>query len=151
MTGVTLLLCLVAAQQDIPASTGGIVDRVETRESSPRRFHDIDQDILAALRLAQRARSFDEKAVAIYELVDLHREIVRDSRFTESDILQQYRGRVASPLIKFKAELSRTMREEKNKKKPASSVTATHVSDALADQFSLLGYSMGGPINMAVP
>lgn len=125
-------------------------------DGESRSFHQMDQSILTALRRAQDAQALHEKAQAIYDLVDLHREIVGDRRFAESDVLKQYRMRVSSRLLSFRNELARDIRNaprnasRKSVRNPERSLSE-ELGDSLADQLSLVGYSLGGPVSMMVP
>lgn len=137
----------------LPPATTAQEGRVD---GESRTFHQIDQSILAALRRSQESQTLHEKAAAIYDLVDLHREIVGDRRFAESDVLKQYRMRVSSRLLSFRNELTRDIR---NASRNAGRKTARlreqsvseEIGDTIADQFSLIGYSLGGPVSMMTP
>ena len=130
----------------------------------PRRFHEIDKDIQTAFRQEALAKTPDVRAAAVRQLVELHREIVGDSRYFTSDVLKEYRGKVASRLMKVKQELkAKIAREQKRGGKtvdPANATDAAEPADSpLADeatatfgsQLALVGYSSGGPVQFLLP
>lgn len=137
----------------LPPATTAQEGRVD---GESRTFHQIDQSILAALRRSQESQTLHEKAAAIYDLVDLHREIVGDRRFAESDVLKQYRMRVSSRLLSFRNELTRDIRNAsrnagRKTARPREQSVSEEIGDTIADQFSLIGYSLGGPVSMMTP
>lgn len=143
MTIKTLLLCLALGQANVPVRNQADAPEIETPEA--RRFHEIDRDIMVAIRQANAAKSDDERALAVYDLVDLHREIVGHPRFVESDVLKEYRNRVASPLIRIRTELSKRKRDLRPSGVPSES---QKVREALGEQMSLTAHSLGGPLQM---
>ena len=133
-------------------------------KGEPRRFHEIDKDIQSAFRQEALAKTSDEKVAAVRLLVELHREIVGDTRFFTSDVLKEYRGKVASRLLKVKLELkAKLAREQKRGGKagkpavaadsaePADSPVADEATAAFGSSLALVGNSSGGPVQFLLP
>ncbi|MBM4002911.1 MAG: hypothetical protein FJ295_06415 [Planctomycetes bacterium] len=129
-------------------------------EPSPsvKNLRDFELQVNATIKQARLARSMNQKKAAIFDLVDLHREIVGDTRFQESDTLRHLRGRVASVLIDFKSDLTRQARNgqlRKTARPPAAGdvhdAASDAVGDAMRDQIRLVSGSLGGPVSLLQP
>jgi len=122
---------------------------------SGRPFHEIQVDVRGALRQESAAKSFAERAVAVGQLVRMHREIVGDARFLESPTLKEYRNQVAIRLLSVQNDLQRQLRRERSKggdRLPTATADSQLVDEqtaALASHLSLAGYLQGGPVQLA--
>lgn len=131
-------------------------------DSEPRRFHDIDHELTAALRSESRALNMTERAAAVRALVALFTELDRDPRLLTSPGLQGHRARARGRLVSVRKELLlRIARAEKAERHSQSQMSLnarqatllTASADAeqhalaaqLAAEVSLANYSLGGP------
>ena len=112
--------------------------------AAPRRFHEIERDIHNALRNEAQAKSRDQRTASILRLVELHREIVGDSRFAQSDVLKEYRGKIAVRLIDVKTKLKRSLA---NKPKTNTLETGS-LSQVIGEQASLANQVLAGPVQL---
>jgi hypothetical protein len=105
-------------------------------------------------REAQAKNDMPARAAVIGEMCQLHRQIVSDSRFTTSDALKEYRGRLWSRLTKIKTELKQQLaRHAKANQEALDNIqvletaepAAIAAADSLATSLSLLDQSQGGP------
>ncbi|HEX5104919.1 MAG TPA: hypothetical protein VFV87_13960 [Pirellulaceae bacterium] len=119
-----------------------------------RGLHEYHNQISDLFKREVQAKEPGTRAVVIHEMCDLHREIVSDERFTTSDKLKEYRGKLWSRLSKIKTELKQQLaREAKTNKQPLEDVAllesadpaAVAAADSLASSLSLLDQTQGGP------
>lgn len=132
--------------------TGGDVCDHQVPNSEPRRFHEIDKDIQEAFRREATARTTADRVAAIHQLIQIHREIVGDTRFTSSDALKEFRGKVASRLNKIRLDVKgKVARDRKGRGKvvePEAPSLADDATNALSSQLLLVGFSAGGPVQL---
>lgn len=120
-----------------------------------RAFHEIQADVRGALRQESAAKNFAERAIAVCELARIHREIVGDTRFSESPTLKEYRNQVAIRLLSVQNDLQRQLRRERQKdgERPTVPDADARLLDeqaaALAGSLSLAGSMQGGPVQLA--
>jgi hypothetical protein len=154
--GQLLLACCLVLNFEPPMS--------EPEPSPPAKsLRDFELQVNAAIKQARLARSMNQKKAAIFDLVDIHGEIVGDARFQESETLHHLRGRVASVLIDFKTELTRQARNNQLRKaaRPrsanapgdaaidaASDAVSDAMGEAMGDQILLVSSSLGGPVSL---
>src|SRR6186713_1592502 len=96
----TFLMVVAAAWgADDPAAAG-----------KPPGLHEFPKQISELFKREVQAKDDAvARATAIREMCELHRQIVNDSRFTTSDALKEYRGRLWSRLTKIKTELKQQL------------------------------------------
>src|SRR5205085_4266964 len=74
-------------------------------QATERSFHEFYQRISDLLKRESQTKDLGARAAAVRAMCGLHAEIVHDSRYANSDVLKEYRGRLWSRLTKIKAEL----------------------------------------------
>src|SRR5262245_9790000 len=74
-----------------------------------RGFHEFQQQISELLKRESQAKDPATRAAVVRAMCELHGEIVHDSRYANSDVLKEYRGRLWSRLTKIKAELKQQL------------------------------------------
>lgn len=128
----------------------------------PRRFHEIDRELSAALRAESMAKNLTERGAAVRQLVALFTELDRDPRLLTSPTLQEDRARARGRLVNVQKELmrniARTEKEQKQgKKRPkfshaqsavlaaSASAEERELAGQLAAELSLASYATGGP------
>lgn len=126
--------------------------------AKPRGLHEFPKQISELFkREVQTKDDLSARAAVIGEMCELHRQIVSDSRFTTSDALKEYRGRLWSRLTKIKTELKQQLARDAKVNKEAlddirvlesADPAALAASDSLAASLSLLDQSQGGPAAM---
>src|SRR4051812_24703415 len=84
--------------------------------SLERAFHEYQQQISELLKRESQSRNESARASAVRAMCELHGEIVHDSRYANSDVLKEYRGRLWSRLTKVKAELKTNLARNKANK-----------------------------------
>lgn len=131
-------------------------------ETTPRRFHEIDRELTAALRQESSARSMAERAPAVRQLAALFTELDRDPRLLTSPGLQEHRARARGRLLNVQKGLLRNMARAENqrsKRAPDRLISSAEgamlaaAADAdqralaatLAAEVSLASYTTGGP------
>jgi len=131
-------------------------------DSEPRRFHDINRELTAALRSESLAQNASERAAAVRSLVALFTELDRDPRLLTSPGLQGHRARARGRLVSVRKELLlQIARAEKAAPRSQASAALNHrqttllaaTADAeqhalaaqLAADVSLANYALGGP------
>ncbi|MFP6675458.1 MAG: hypothetical protein VB878_10320 [Pirellulaceae bacterium] len=127
-------------------------DSVVADEKLPG-FHKINQRISQVIRKVSIARSDDEVSQAVCDLVNVHRDLVSDPRFSRSDVLQGYRRRVAAKLRLAKKDIERELKKRELKKVVSLSEAKSPLADDLvsrvvSDQLSLVGTTLGGPARL---
>jgi hypothetical protein len=123
--------------------------------TKPRGLHEFPKQISELFKREVQAKSdTTARAAVISEMCELHRQIVSDERFTTSDALKEYRGRLWSRLTKIKTELKQQLARDAKANQEAlddirvlESADAADLaaSDSLASSLSLLDQSQGGP------
>ena len=117
-------------------------------QSTPpgRNFTELQNDIRATLRREAESKTVADRTSAIYQLVDLHREIVRDPRFSASETLQGYRRQVAGRLVKIQDDLKRDARKRTGTVERRANYAAA--VQLLAEHIELVGATTGGPARL---
>jgi hypothetical protein len=127
----------------------------DSAASKPRGLHEFPKQISELFKREVQAKDdAAARAAVIHEMCELHRQIVSDSRFTTSDALKEYRGRLWSRLTKIKTELKQQLAKEAKANKEAlddlallesADPASVAAADSLASSLSLLDQSQGGP------
>src|SRR5436190_22913131 len=118
MTSFALLICL--AWQGEPA--GGSIAATATDQPP---FHEIQRRLSDLLKRESQAKAMPARSSAIRALCELHWQIVRDGRYSTSDVSKEYRAKDWSRLTKIKTELKQQLARE------------AHGKEALQDSASL--------------
>jgi hypothetical protein len=120
----------------------------------PRGLHEFPRQISELFKREVQAKDLPARAAVIGEMCKLHRQIVSDERFTTSDALKEYRGRLWSRLTKTKTELKQQLARDAKANKEAldeihvlesADPASIAAADSLASSLSLLDQSQGGP------
>jgi len=124
----------------------------------PRAFHEYQASISDALKQEAQAKDDAARAAAVRGMCDLYAQLVSDARYSTSDTLKQYRGRLWSRLTKIKAELKRDLVRDKASTSASGDVAlddaaileqadaaSVAAADSLATSLSLLDQTQGGP------
>ncbi|MCI0358555.1 MAG: hypothetical protein L0211_08735 [Planctomycetaceae bacterium] len=131
-----------------------------------RPFHAIQGEISDLLRREAQAKEPAAKAEIVRRMCELHGEILRDSRYANSDTLAEYRVRLWSRLRRVQTELKQQIARSASglsgdsvasgeKRDPksaqpldvlaAADATSLAAADSLADSLAMLDQSQGGP------
>jgi hypothetical protein len=143
-----LLLSIIAAPEQTDStgvSSGG-------KASTPA-FHEYHDRISDLLKREAQAKDDSRRAATVAAMCRLHGEIVHDSRYSTSDVLKEYRGRLWSRLTKVKNELKTQLSRNRSNRgaldelqtlesAEASSVAA---ADALASSLYLASELQSSP------
>jgi hypothetical protein len=116
-------------------------------------FHEYQHGISELLKRESQAKTERDRAAAVVAICQLHAEIVQDSRYSESDVLKEYRSRLWSRLIKIKAELKAQLARDRTLRGALDTLQVLEMAnlgsvaaaDALAATLSLAGEIQGGP------
>jgi hypothetical protein len=111
-------------------------------------FHQINERIGKGIRQVSLAKTDEQIAEAVFDLTELHREVVADPRFTESGVLQGYRRRIASKLRQAERDISRELKNREKRPSLAQSkdpLESEYVGQVVSHQLSLVGLTLGGP------
>jgi hypothetical protein len=100
MATLPLLLFLLAASDQTESATP-----LSGEKPPATAFHEYHERISDLLKREAQAREDGSRAGVVAAMCRLHGEIVHDSRYSTSDVLKEYRGRLWSRLTKIKAEL----------------------------------------------
>ena len=120
-------------------------------QAKTRRYHEINRDLRAFLREQAIAKTPAQQTVVIRKLVALYAEISRHPDLVTSDTLKSYRIKLRGRLVRIQQALERDIaRQEKQAGRRANDgISRARLADAatqaMADQLSLVGYSLGGP------
>ncbi len=141
MAALPLLLLAALAAPDQTASTA----------QTP--FHEYQLRTSDLLKRESQTKTERDRAAAVAAMCRLHAEIVHDSRYSDSDVLKEYRSRLWSRLTKIKAELKTQLARNRVNRDSLTSLTALETAnsasvaaaDALAATLSLSGEIQGGP------
>lgn len=138
-------LCLAALAADSNAS-GAVVQ--------PRPFHAIQAEISNLLKREAQAKSEAARAAIVRRMCQLHGEIVADTRYADSDTLQEYRGRLWGRLRRVQAGLAQQLARSANQDDQEAAAdqaradadpAAVAAADSLAASLALLDQAQGGP------
>jgi len=130
-------------------------DNVTASAGKPRGLHEFPRQISELFKREVQAKDdLPARAAVIGEMCELHRQIVSDERFSSSDALKEYRGRLWSRLTKIKTELKQQLARDAKANKEAldeihvlesADPASIAAADSLASSLSLLDQSQGGP------
>ena len=143
-------LLLGGALQDGPNSSAKGEPETSNKQVTARRYHEINRDLRALLREQATAKTPGQQTLVIRKLVRLYGEICQHPDLATSDTLKSYRIKLRGRLLRIQQELERDIaRQEKRSGQPAGGISSARLADAatkaMADQLSLIGYSLGGP------
>src|SRR5262245_34387481 len=121
--------------------------------ASERAFHEFHQQISDLLKRESQTKDLAVRAAVVREMCAVHAEIVHDSRYSNSDVLKEYRGRLWSRLTKIKAELKQQLGRNKSNKESLENLAMLESADSasiaaaesLATSLSLLDQVQSGP------
>ena len=113
--------------------------------AEPRSFAEIDDDIREALRAEATADNVRDRGDAIHRMAQIYREILEDPRLATSDTLKKYKAKLWSRMTRVKEDLQRQIDREDARRDPEQLAAVEAASRSLADQMSLMNYTMGGP------
>jgi hypothetical protein len=124
-------------------------------KEEPRPFHAIQAEISDLLKREAQAKTPANRSEIVQRMCALHREILRDERYTTSDTLADYRIRLWSRLRRVQAELKRQLARSGNKSDRAAAADegtlappdelSLAAAESLATSLSMLDQSQGGP------
>jgi hypothetical protein len=143
---IALGLALAAADSRPPAGA----DTAGTPAVAPRRYHQIENDMSAALRAETHAKTPEARAAAVRKLCELYGELTADPRLEASDVLKSYRAKLWSRMTRIKRELEQRLARQSGgpSGRAPSEAEAQAIQDAatsLASQMSYSSYTLGGP------
>jgi hypothetical protein len=131
----------------------GATSGAQQPAASERAFHEFHQQITEILKRESQTKDQAARAAAVRTMCSLHAEIVHDSRYSNSDVLKEYRGRLWSRLTKVKTELKQQLARNKSNKESLENLAALESADSasvaaaesLATSLSLLDQVQSGP------
>ncbi len=145
----TLALLLSATLPADADSSAGIGHADDSATAAPRRYHEINDDIRAALRAEAHARTQDERAAAIKKMCELHDELAHDPRLELSGTLKSYKAKLWSRMMRVKKDLERHLPDPADGSGAALGdadlAAMAEVTSSMADQVGYLNSTMGGP------
>lgn len=141
-----VLVCLAALGSEPSAAEN---------KAEPRPFHAIGAEISDLLRREALAKESTARAGVVQRMCELHGEILRDSRYSTSDTLAEYRLRLWSRLRRVQTDLKQQIARtgQKHDKQAADDYatlaaadsTSIAAADSLAESLAMLDQSQGGP------
>ncbi len=143
---IALSLALAAAESRPPVG----VDTASAPAVAPRRYHQIESDLSAALRAETHAKTPEERAAAVRKMCDLYGELTADPRLEASDVLKSYRAKLWSRMTRIKRALEQRLARQSGGapgRAPSQAETQA-IQDAatsLASQMSYSSSTLGGP------
>lgn len=144
-------LLLGGALQDGTNSSAKSEPDTSSKQVTARRYHEINRDLRALLREQATAKTPGQQTLVIRKLVRLYGEICQHPDLATSDTLKSYRVKLRGRLLRIQQELERDIarQEKRSGKTAAGGISSARLADAatkaMADQLSLIGYSLGGP------
>jgi hypothetical protein len=144
-------LLLGGALQDGTNSSAKGEPETSSKQVTARRYHEINRDLRALLREQATAKTPGQQTLVIRKLVRLYGEICQHPDLATSDTLKSYRIKLRGRLLRIQQELERDIarQEKRSGQTAASGISSARLADAatkaMADQLSLIGYSLGGP------
>ena len=124
-------------------------------DSDARPYHTIHGEISDLLKREAQAKNLAARAPVIRQMCALHREILKDDRYSTSDTLEEYRLRLWSRLRRVQTDLKQQLarsgdRDDKQAAADLATLAAADpeslaAADALAGSLSLMDQSQGGP------
>jgi len=146
MSGLLILLALNAVSADVP---DGGKPTPSAERAVPRRYSEINADIREVLRAEALADTTQERAPAVRKMAALYRELLKDPRLETSDTLKKYKAKLWSRMTHIKTDLERQLEREAKKAKRGKTdedlLAVRTATRSLAEQASLMNYTMGGP------
>jgi len=121
---------------------------------SERGFHEYQQEISDLLKRESQTKEPRARTGAVRAMCKLHEDIVHDSRYANSDVLKEYRGRLWSRLVKIKTEIKQQLARSKANKESLDNLTVLEAADAgsiaaadtLAASLSMMDQLQSGPL-----
>jgi hypothetical protein len=148
---LSVSLLLSGALQDGTNSSAKGEPETSSKQVTARRYHEINRDLRALLREQATAKTPGQQTLVIRKLVRLYGEICQHPDLATSDTLKSYRIKLRGRLLRIQQELERDIarQEKRSGQTAASGISSARLADAatkaMADQLSLIGYSLGGP------
>jgi hypothetical protein len=148
---LSVSLLLGGALQDGSNSSAKGESETSSKQVTARRYHEINRDLRALLREQATAKTPGQQTLVIRKLVRLYGEICQHPDLATSDTLKSYRIKLRGRLLRIQQELERDIarQEKRSGQTAASGISSARLADAatkaMADQLSLIGYSLGGP------
>lgn len=135
-----LLLVALAAPDQSPSAT-----------QTP--FHEYQQRTSDLLKRESQSKTERDRAAAVASMCRLHADIVHDSRYSDSDVLKEYRSRLWSRLTKIKTELKTQLARNRANRAALDTLQVLEsansldvaAADTLAYSLSLSNELQGGP------
>lgn len=122
-------------------------------EPAPRAYHLIDREIRSLMKQESTTKSEAERAEVIRRMCALYRELARDPRIAESEVFESYKiilwGRLTR--VQKRLEQIESIKARRAGRKPPrdeevlADREASQLTDAVAAQFELSTYALGGP------
>ncbi len=150
MSALLLAMVLSAGPNDLADSRSNS----GTAQSDARPYHEISADVRDAMKREALAENEAEQFTAIRDMAALYLELKHDPRLNEAPTLQQYKAKLWSRLTRVKKQLQRDIdRQNRELGRTAEEIDAEllarqqadETAASLAQQLSLVSYSMGGP------
>lgn len=125
----------------------------QTASAAQTPFHEYQQRTSDLLKRESQSKSERDRAAAVAAICRLHAEIVHDSRYSDSDVLKEYRSRLWSRLTKIKTELKTQLARNRANRAALDALQTLELAnsasiaaaDALAATLSLSSEIQGGP------
>jgi hypothetical protein len=142
MSFSAILLAAIAISADTEIVT-------EPDAATPRRYHEIQNDIRSAMRTEACARTREERAAAVRKMCELYEELKRDPRLETSGTLTSYKAKLWSRMTRIKEDLqqqlARAARQSDGNPTDAELAALGEVTSSMAAQMDYMNYTMGGP------
>ncbi len=138
-------LCLATLAADSNAPPAAV---------QPRPFHAIQAEISDLLKREAQTKDQAARSAIVRRMCQLHGEIVADTRYADSDTLQEYRGRLWGRLRRVQAGLKQQLARSDNQDDQEAAAdqaraqadpAAVAAADSLAASLALLDQAQGGP------
>ena len=146
MSGLVILVAFSVVSAEVSDSG---TQAPSAERAAHRRYNEINADIHEALRAEALADSTEERAPAIRKMAALYRELAKDPRLETSDTLKKYKAKLWSRMTRVKTDLERQLEREAKKAKRGKTdedlLAVQTATRSLAEQMSLMNYTMGGP------
>ena len=148
---LSVSLLLGGALQDGTNSSAKGEPETSSKQVTARRYHEINRDLRALLREQATAKTPGKQTLVIRKLVRLYGEICQHPDLATSDTLKSYRVKLRGRLLRIQQELERDIarQQKRSGQTAAAGISSARLADAatkaMADQLSLIGYSLGGP------
>jgi hypothetical protein len=143
LTLSSVVLCVALAGGD--HSSEGSAD-------APRPYHQIREEMSAALRAEAVAKTQEARSRAVGEILALYAELKRDPRLEGSDTLKSYKAKLWSRMRSIQRDLERELARREDS--PGRARTERELQQlaaatrSAAEQVAALHYALGGPALM---